>query len=160
MTRTLPKRVAGFTLMEALVALAIATLCLIPLMSLQRAFVDGQRRHEAALQAAETQKNALVLLREVNPSDTPEGSLTLPPDMTVSWTSEALTDPKTSTGYPVGDGPYTVILYRLNAQVAKGDQPVGVPFSVERVGWSLGQTAAAPQAPNPAPGSGQGRRGQ
>lgn len=152
------KRVAGFTLLEALVALAIAAMCLIPLMTLQRTYIDGQRRHEAALKRAEIEKNALVLLREINPTDQPEGAVTLPPDLTLSWTSTAISDLKTSTGFPAGDGPYSVQLYRLDAQVTRGDQKIAPDFSVERVGWSLGQTAAAPQAPAPqAPGA--GRRG-
>ena len=81
------RRVAGFTLLEALVALAIAALCLIPLMSLQRTYIDGQRRHEAALKRTEIQRNALTLLREVNPTDEPEGERLLPPDLTRSWTA-------------------------------------------------------------------------
>ncbi|MDB5451942.1 MAG: hypothetical protein JWO33_520 [Caulobacteraceae bacterium] len=148
------RRVAGFTLLEALVALAIAALCLIPLMTLQRTYIDGQRRHEAALLRTEVQRNALTLLREVNPTDEPEGQRVLPPDLTVSWTATPISDLKTSTGVPTGDGPFSVQLYRLDAQVTRGDQKVVPDFSVERVGWTLGQTAAAPTAP--APGRGRG----
>jgi type II secretory pathway pseudopilin PulG len=140
------KRVAGFSLLEALVALAIAALCLIPLMSLQRTYIDGQRRHEAALQRAETQKNALTILRQINPTDEPEGQAVLPPDLTVSWTAPEISDLKTSTGFPSGDGQYQVQLYRLDASVTRGDQKVVPDFSVERVGWTQGQVAAAPTA--------------
>jgi type II secretory pathway pseudopilin PulG len=139
--------VAGFSLLEALVALAIAALCLIPLMSLQRTYIDGQRRHEQTLQRAEIQKNALTILRQVNPTDEPEGEADLPPDMVVSWTATAISDLKTSTGYPAGDGQYSVQLYRLDAQVNRGGQPAIPGFSVERVGWTLGQTAAATNSP-------------
>ena len=151
------RRVAGFTLLEALVAVAIAALCLIPLMSLQRTYIDGQRRHEATLLRTEIQRNALTLLREVNPTDEPEGQRLLPPDLTLSWTATPISDLKTSTGFPTGDGPYSVQLYRLDAQVARGQTKVVPDFSVERVGWTLGQAAAAPAAPAPAPGG--GRRG-
>lgn len=155
---------AGFSLIEALTAMAIAALCIIPLMTLQRTFLDGMRRHEAALQRAEVQRNALVLLREVNPTDEPEGTRVMPPDMTLSWTATEISDPKLSTGYPSGDGAFTVQLYRLDAQVTRGDQPVLPAFSVERVGWALGQSAApaaGPGAPGPGqqgPGSGSGGR--
>jgi type II secretory pathway pseudopilin PulG len=138
------RRVAGFTLLEALTALAIAALCLIPLMSLQRTFIDGQRRHEAALQRAEIQKNAVTILRQINPTDEPMGQAVLSPDLTVSWTATPISDLKTSTGFPNGDGAYQVQLYRLDASVTRGDQKVTPDFSVERVGWTLGQAAAAP----------------
>ena len=143
------KRVAGFSLLEALVALAIAALCLIPLMSLQRTYIDGQRRHEAALQRAEIQKNALTIVRQINPTDEPEGQAVLAPDLTVSWTATEISDLKTSTGVPSGDGQYQVQLYRLDVSVSRGSQKVVPDFSVERVGWTLGQVAAAP---TPAPG--------
>ena len=141
------KRVAGFSLLEALVALAIAALCLIPLMSLQRTYVDGQRRHEAALQRAEIQKNALVILRQINPTDEPQGQAVMAPDLTLSWTATEISDLKTSTGFPSGDGQYQVQLYRLDASVSRGDRKVVPDFSVERVGWTLGQTAGATNSP-------------
>ena len=137
------KRVAGFSLLEALVALAIAALCLIPLMSLQRTYIDGQRRHEAALQRAEIQKNALTIVRQINPTDEPEGQAVLAPDLTVSWTATEISDLKTSTGLPAGDGQYQVQLYRMDVSVSRGSQKVVPDFSVERVGWTLGQVAAA-----------------
>jgi len=144
------RRVAGFSLLEALVALAIAALCLIPLMSLQRTYIDGQRRHEAALQRAEIQKNALTIVRQINPTDEPEGQAVLAPDLTVSWTATEISDLKTSTGLPAGDGQYQVQLYRMDVSVSRGSQKVVPDFSVERVGWTLGQVAAAP-----APGQGR-----
>ena len=141
------ERIAGFSLLEALVALAIAALCLIPLMSLQRTYVDGQRRHEAALQRAEIQKNALVILRQINPTDEPEGQTVMAPDLTLSWTATEISDLKTSTGFPSGDGQYQVQLFRLDASVSRGDRKVVPDFSVERVGWTLGQTAGATNSP-------------
>jgi type II secretory pathway pseudopilin PulG len=143
------KRVAGFSLLEALVALAIAALCLIPLMSLQRTYIDGQRRHEAALQRAEIQKNALTIVRQINPTDEPEGQAVLAPDLTVSWTATEISDLKTSTGVPSGDGQYQVQLYRVDISVSRGSQKVVPDFSVERVGWTLGQAA------EPTPGQGR-----
>ena len=151
------KRTAGFTLLEALVALAIAAVCLVPLLTLQRQVIDSQRRHEATMRRAEIQRNALVLLREVNPTDQPEGQVSLPPDLTLTWTSTVISDAKLSTGQPTGgDGVFTVQLYRLDAQVLRGDRPIVPPFSVERVGWQLPESAPAP-ATGPGGGRGGGR---
>jgi prepilin-type N-terminal cleavage/methylation domain-containing protein len=151
------KRVAGFSLLEALVALAIAAVCLVPLLTLQRQVIDSERRHEATMRRAEIQRNALVLLREVNPTEDPEGQVSLPPDLTLSWTSTPISDAKLATGQPTsGDGVFTVQLYRLEAQVLKGDQPIVPPFSVERVGWQLPESQPAAPA---AAGPGAGRRG-
>jgi hypothetical protein len=95
------------------------------------------------LQRAEIQKNALTIVRQINPTDEPEGQAVLAPDLTVSWTATEISDLKTSTGLPAGDGQYQVQLYRMDVSVSRGSQKVVPDFSVERVGWTLGQVAAA-----------------
>lgn len=132
------KRVAGFSLLEAMVALAIAAMSLAALMGLQYQLIEGQRRNEAAIARADLRKNALVLVREVNPDERPEGEIALSSDRTVRWTSTALTEPRLSAGFPNGDGQYTVTLYRLSVEVVGADGATLDAFEVERLGWTLG----------------------
>lgn len=164
------RRVAGFSLLEALIALAIAAVCLVPIFDLLHQLVDGQRRHEQTLQRAQIERNALVLLRDINPTVVPEGQIQLPPDLTVSWEATPLGDAKINTGFPApaqparpgvpapatGAGNYTVQLYRLDARVMRGSLDVVPGFSVERMGWQLPDVAAAPTAGAGA-GAGAGR---
>lgn len=134
------RRVAGFTMMEALVALAIASVSFAVLFDLLHQLVDGQRRNEQTLRRAELQRNALVLLRDVNPQTEPTGEVELPPNLHLRWSSEAVTDGQTMAGYSRGSSTYYVQLYRIDAEVADAQGRVVQAFSVERLGWELPTT--------------------
>jgi Tfp pilus assembly protein PilV len=129
---------AGFSLLEALAALTIAAVSLTALMGMQYQLVEAQRRAEAAIAKADLKKNALVLIREVNPDEQPEGEIALPPGQAVRWTATALTEPKLSAGFPNGDGRFMVTLYRLAVEVVDDRGTVLDAFEVERMGWTLG----------------------
>jgi type II secretory pathway pseudopilin PulG len=148
------RRVAGFSLLEAIIALAIAAVCLGAVLELQHQLVSGQRRHEAALKRAELQRNALILLRELNPQEQPTGEITLPPDMILRWTSEPISEGKTSAGVPRGDGAFYVQLYRVDAEALSARGDLIQAFRVERLGWSIPETPVAAAA-----GGGGGRGG-
>jgi prepilin-type N-terminal cleavage/methylation domain-containing protein len=163
------RRVAGFSLLEALIALAIAAVCLAPIFDLLHQLVDGQRRHEQTLQRAQIERNALVLLRDVNPTATPQGQVQLAPDLTVSWQATAIGDAKINSGFPApaqppgrggapapvtgAGGNYTVQLYRLDTTVMRGSTPVVPSFSVEHLGWQLPDVASLPTPTAPASGA-------
>jgi prepilin-type N-terminal cleavage/methylation domain-containing protein len=137
-------RKGGFSLIEALVALAIGSLVLGAILGLQHEFVDAQRRHDATLQSSNLQRDVLALIREVNPAERPDGEIPLPPNRTVRWTSEAVSDAKLTTGFPRGDGNYTATLYALTITVQDaGGRDVIAPFTVERVGWISAATVEA-----------------
>lgn len=130
-------RDAGFSMMEALAALAIAAAMLAGVMALQHQLVDSQKRHDATLTASNLQRDALDLIKDINPSDKPEGDISLPPNLTVSWTSEAVSDAKLTAGFPTGDGNYTATLYSLTVTVRDQSGQDMVPaFKVERVGYA------------------------
>jgi prepilin-type N-terminal cleavage/methylation domain-containing protein len=134
----------GFSLIEALVALAIGSLVLGAILGLQHEFVDAQRRHDLTLKNSNLQRDVLALIRDVNPAERPDGEIPLPPDRTVRWTSEAVSDAKLTTGFPRGDGNYTATLYTLTVNVQDGGgRDVIAPFTVERVGWISAATVEA-----------------
>lgn len=129
---------AGFSLLEALAALTIAAVSLAALMGMQYQLVDAQRRSDAAIAKADVKKDALVLIREINPDENPEGEIALPPNRTIRWTSTALTEPKLSAGFPNGDGRFMVTLYRVAIEVVDAQGNLLDSFEVERLGWTLG----------------------
>lgn len=154
------RRVAGFSLLEAMIALAIAAVCLGAVFQLQYQLVNGQRRYEATLKRVELQRNALVLLREVNPQAQPTGEIALPPDMTLRWTSEPISEGRTSAGVPRGDGGFYVQLYRVDAEALSARGELIQAFSLERLGWEIPETTAGAGAgggPDGGPGFGGGR---
>ena len=153
------RRVAGFSLLEAIVALAIAAVCLGGALELQHQLVSGQRRHEAALKKVELQRNALVMLRDVNPQATPIGEIALPPDMILSWVAEPVSEGKTGAGLPRGDGSHYVQLYRLDAEARSAAGQLVHAFSVERMGWEIQAGNAVPTDGGAGGGGGGGGGG-
>ena len=144
--------------MEALVALAIAAAVLGAVMGLQYQLIDGQRRYDAILRASNLQRDALVLVKDINPAERPTGDIPLPPDLVVRWTSEAVSDDKLTAGFPRGDGNYTATLFALTVSVQDRQGRDAIPaFKVERVGWISANTiAATPSAPGGGGGGGGG----
>ena len=135
---------AGFSLLEALVALAIGAMVLGAILGLQHQFVDAQRRHDATWKSANLQRDVRTLIREGNPAERPDGEIALPPDRTIRWTSEVVSDAKLTAGFPRGDGNYTVTLYAMTINVQDaGGRNVIAPFTVERVGWISATTVEA-----------------
>ena len=144
----------GFSLIEALVALAIASVCLLSLLGLQRQLAVSQRRYEAAVSRAETRRNILALVRDLNPSAQPEGAVALPAGERLGWTSRPLTAPRRALTASGGPGAFEVRLYEVTASLADGAGAVRDTVSVERMGWR--RLPAAGQAPGLGSGMGLG----
>lgn len=128
-------RRAGFSLIEALVALAVAAMALLAIFSLQQQLAEGERRHTRTLDLIALQRNALALTQDVNPTAEPRGAFSLAGGQTVSWTTEPLTAPRTNVGLPVGEGMFEVRLYRVRVAItdARGTRLGGLDF--DRIGW-------------------------
>ena len=126
---------AGFSLIEALVALAIAAMALAAVFALQRQMAEGEQRHTRTLQLVTLQKNALALTRDLNPTAEPTGALSLAGGQTVRWSSQPLTAPRTNTGLPAGEGAFELRLYRVRIDITdpSGKRLGGLDF--DRVGW-------------------------
>ncbi len=130
------KAKAGFSLIEALVALSIAAISLVAIFEMQQQLANGQRRAEAALARIALRQNALAVVRDLNPQLHPSGEVAMPPNLSYRWTSEPITAAKTSAGFPFGDGVFTVRLYRVTVTAVDSSKgPVG-EVTVQRMGWS------------------------
>lgn len=140
-------RRAGFSLIEALVALAIAAMALLAIFSLQQQLAEGELRHTRSLQLVALQRNALALTTDLNPTAEPQGVIRLAGGQLVSWSAQPLTPPRTNVGLPVGEGSFEVRLYRVRVAItdARGGWLGGLDF--DRIGW---RRLTPPPAPNPA----------
>jgi hypothetical protein len=125
----------GFSLIEALVALAIAAMVLTAIFELQQQMARGQRRAADALEQVAAQENALALIRDVNPMEQPEGVIELPGGDVVRWTSTPKTEPRTNAGFPTGDGAFQVQLFTLTVQVERRNGRSPAPLVFDRMGW-------------------------
>lgn len=126
---------AGFSLIEALVALAIAAVSLLAIFDLQQQMTKAQRRLEVALNQSRLERSAVAAIQDLNPTARPTGALMLGTDAKLSWTSAPLSAEKETAGFPSGNGSFRVRLYRVTLHISdQNGQPVG-DYQIDRVGW-------------------------
>lgn len=125
----------GFSLIEALVALAIAAMTLTAIFELQQQMMQGQRRAADAMEQVASQENALALTRGLNPMDRPAGVIELPDGDTIRWSSEPKTEMRTNAGFPVGDGLFQVQLFTVTVEIERRNGRSPAPLTFDRMGW-------------------------
>lgn len=130
-----PEPRQGFSLVEALVALAIASMTLMAIFELQMQMARGQERAARVIEQVTVQENVLALLRHINPTETPQGTIDLPGGDRVIWSSEAIGSPSQNVGFPSGSGQYEMQLYRVVASIERSGEPSPAPLEFERLGW-------------------------
>ena len=125
---------AGFSLLEAIVALAVVgilgTVLFTWAASMQRTLAsiqDRTAREEAVL-------NALEFLKTVNPMERGEGTQQLG-RYQIRWRAREIAAPSDAVDYPTGTGPYRVALYSTRVTVDLDDRPDWHQFDVKQVGY-------------------------
>ena len=136
---------AGFTLLEAIVALVIMAAVIVPLLS----FI-GQMARSLHIAAESNERSfaeqaAVALLDPVNPMVEPQGELALDNDVSVSWTSEVLVPPNSDMlmggGLPGFKWGFYRVLVTLTRSDREGDW---FTFEMRKVGYDHLQAAGAP----------------
>jgi general secretion pathway protein I len=129
---------AGFTLLEAIVAIALLGALLIPLYGLMTRNLDGLFRVGQANLQSEVMLNAIALLDTINPMERPEGSQQLG-SYTLRWKSIPLTTPVDGTGFPAGQSLYQISMYRTEAEIlrpgSRGQIEAWLTFDIRQIGW-------------------------
>ncbi len=125
----------GFSLIEALVALAIAAMTLTAIFELQQQMIRGQRRAANALEQVASQENALALTRDLNPMEQPQGVIELPDGDTIRWSSDPKTEMRTNAGFPTGDGMFQVQLFTVTVEIERRNGRSPAPLMFDRMGW-------------------------
>ena len=139
---------AGFSLIEALVALIVAAMALTAVLELQRQLADGQARYQRALTLAGLERDAMTLMADVNPTEQPEGALLLPGGRSLRWVVQPLGPPALNTGSARSGRAFELRLYRLTILIRDASAgPLG-QFAFDRVGWRR-LAAPAPYVPPP-----------
>lgn len=125
----------GFSLIEALIALAIAAMTLTAIFELQQQMIRGQRRAADAMEQVAAQENALALTRDLNPLEQPDGMIELPEGDTIRWSSEPRTEVRTNAGFPTGDGLFQVQLFTVTVEIDRRNGRSPAPLVFDRMGW-------------------------
>ena len=127
------KSVAGFSLLEAIVALALISLTGTAIFSwINQSLSNLSRLNNHQAQTIQLD-NALAYLRQVNPTANPEGSIQLG-DTQIDWTSELIEPQVRSVGRRGTPNAYVVGLYTMAVEVRKADaEPLR--FTIRQVGY-------------------------
>ncbi|MFO1453546.1 MAG: prepilin-type N-terminal cleavage/methylation domain-containing protein [Lysobacterales bacterium] len=131
---------AGFTLLEAIVALVVFTMGALALYGWLSTNIITLDRIRARQQLELTMHSALDLIRRTNPMDTPVGESQVG-DLKVSWISALLEPAKPNVVQSGRPGIFVVGLYEVSVRVSRNGQLLQT-FQVRQVGWK--QVMATP----------------
>lgn len=123
----------GFSVMEALVSIAILAIALIPLYQLQRTLADASFRLDWSLERSSLKSSATAYLAALNPAEQPSGTVDFGA-WSLAWSSTLLNEEAAPQG-PSGFSNFALGLYRIEARVSA--QQGEFLFTVDQVGWRL-----------------------
>lgn len=126
---------AGFSTLEVIIAAAIFATVMIPLLTLEMRVTDNYLRYERAAERATLTRNALAVLREINPMVEYEGSVAVGEEVMLEWRAQPISRKRLSVGYPIGDGGHVVALYEVEARIVGPGGEGLAAFTIERLGW-------------------------
>ncbi len=126
---------SGFTLLEALVALTLLGLALVPMVSFisesasQLERVADRNERSLALQAA------VALLDPFNPMENPQGEESLGRDLTVRWSSSLTVTPSEGPQFGVGLPGFRVGFYDVRVSLLRRNSDPWLEFNMRKVGY-------------------------
>lgn len=124
---------AGFSLLEAIVSMAIVATVGLALFAAMSQSVQMLGRAERARAGDSALRNAVAWIQAVNPSEQPQGEQMLG-EVTLRWSSrlvEPARDAVTGTNVP---GLYEVGLYDVRLELSRDGQPLAEEI-IRRVGY-------------------------
>jgi len=127
-------RQQGFSIMEALVAIALIAGAFLPLLVLQGQLTRTSLAIERAEDVLRIEANALDYLRALNPGLRPTGQEDLGGGVRLTWQAQALTQPKPAISHSAEMGRFDVALYDLTAIMNWPDGRES-RFTIRSLGW-------------------------
>jgi general secretion pathway protein I len=109
-------RQSGFTLLEAVVAIAILAAAALPLYAFFSRSLDGLYRVAEVNRESQASLTAISFLNGLNPMDRPSGEEPIG-GLRLRWKSNELVPAMDSIGYPRGIGLYQVALYEVTGEI-------------------------------------------
>jgi len=124
----------GFTLLEAIVALAIIGITLVPVMTF---LVSASRQLASAADSnarATAQATALAYVETINPLFSPVGDVELSEVMSLQWVSTAVVEPNSETRPGARLSSWKMGFYRIEITVLR-NRNVWFSFEVRKIGY-------------------------
>lgn len=131
--------IAGFSLLEAIVALTIFSICAMALYGWLAVNQSALIRVQARDAAVREGRSALAVLETVNPMAEPTGERELPGDVVVRWTSTEIVERQPGTSSSGSQQVFDLALYEMDVRVLRAGRDIN-QFSVRRAGWETVRT--------------------
>lgn len=129
-----PSRQRGFTLLEAIVALALISSAGMALFAWINSNISALSRVEESSQRAAATRNTLQFMQTVNPMLAPSGEATLG-EYRIRWQAEPITDAVDGANFPYGISLYQFALYDTRIEVQGAPQQPGFTLELRQVGY-------------------------
>lgn len=127
------RRQAGFTLLEAIVALVVFSMGAVALYGWLGVSLEGLHATTRAQDRAAATLSGLEAMRRVNPMEEASGRVELE-EFTYQWQSRVLDGPRDAVGRLGAPTIFEVALYEMDVLVRLGDEDVA-DFTVRQIGY-------------------------
>ncbi len=123
----------GFSVLEAIIAIAILAVAFLPLLALQDQMTRTTISLERNEQLMGAKRSALAYVRNLNPMRDPRGSISLG-QAQMHWDSVPIAPERSVKTLGGSDGRFIAMLYDVQVTLEFADQHTQV-FSVHAMGW-------------------------
>ena len=132
----------GFTLIEALIAIAILGAALLPIMALMSQSINQIHKIAESNAKSSAQDSALAIIEPINPMENPSREAELV-GFNMVWSSEQIVPPNNTVQIGAGLAGYKVAFYIVNIEILKNSEP-WFSFQVRKVGHRRIQNSINP----------------
>ena len=129
-----PRSQAGFSLLEAIVAIVVLVAALVPLYVLISQVSRSAFKVDQANREAEYETDALNIMSQINPTANPTGAVDLGA-YTVRWAAQPVLKPIDGSAYPTGISAFRIGLYDTKVDVVRHDGRVVASFPLRMIGY-------------------------
>jgi general secretion pathway protein I len=112
----------GFTLIEAIVAMAILGAAMLPIMALLSQSINQIHKIAESNAQSAAKNSALSVLDPINPMETPNGEIDMG-DFNLVWSSELIVPPNKEIKIGTGLAGYKVSFYLVKVELFKENKP-------------------------------------
>src|SRR4051812_38708749 len=113
----------GFTLLEAIVALAVMAMALIPMVAFVAQAANELMHAGESNERSFVMQSALALMEPINPMAEAQGSLPLDRNITMTWESAAIVEPNPGINVGAGLPAYRLGFYKVHVSLLRGPDP-------------------------------------